>query len=63
MKTIELNKCKDCDYICESKQGIKCFNPNSEHFNQKVKLDDGCDKIETNYHTYQKEDSSGLFND
>lgn len=62
MKIIELNKCKDCDHCVESKQGIKCFNPNSEYFNQKVKLDDGCDKIETNYHTYQKEDSNGLFN-
>lgn len=63
MKIIELNKCKDCDHCVESKQGIKCFNPKSDNFNQKVKLDDGCDKIETNYHIYQKEDSSGLFND
>lgn len=63
MKIIELNKCKDCDHCVESKQGIKCFNPKSDNFNQKVNLDDGCDKIETNYHIYQKEDSNGLFND
>ena len=55
--------CKSCDYICEDKkQGIKCFNPKSENFNQKVKLDDSCVFIETYFYINPKdEETENLF--
>ena len=58
------NNCKCCDYICENKkQGIICFNPKSENFNQKVDLKDSCVHIEFNYYTHQKDEEKGLFDD
>ena len=54
--------CKSCDYCTESKQGIKCFNPKSESFNQKVKLDDSCSFIETYFYINPKdEETENLF--
>ena len=50
--------CKSCDHCIESKQGIKCFNPKSDHFNQKVKLDDSCSFIETNFYVHPKDDNT-----
>ena len=56
--------CKSCDHCTESKQGIKCFNPKSDNFNQKVKLDDSCEFIETFYYVNPKsENEKGLFDD
>lgn len=57
--------CKSCDFICENKQkGLVCFNPKSDNFNQKVKLDDSCEFIETNYCINPRdEDEKGLFDD
>ena len=64
MKTKELNKCKFCDFCIESKQGIKCFNPKSESFNQKVNLDDSCEFIEHHFYVNPKGDENkGLFDD
>lgn len=57
------NECKWCDYICESKLGVKCFNPKSDNFNQKVDLKDSCKHIEFNYYVHPKDDEPGLFND
>ena len=58
------NECKWCDFICEDKkQGVKCFNPKSDNFNQKVDLKDSCKHIEFNYYVHQKDDGSGLFDD
>lgn len=64
MKTKDLNKCKFCDFCTESKQGIKCFNPKSESFNQIIKLDEVCEYIELNYYVHTKdEEDKGLFNE
>lgn len=58
------NNCKWCDYICEDKkQGVKCFNPKSDNFNQKVDLKDSCKHIEFNYYTHPKGSEQGLFDD
>ena len=58
------NECKNCDYICEDKkQGVKCFNPKSDNFNQRVDLKDSCKHIEFNYFVRPKDDEPGLFND
>ena len=54
--------CRNCDHCTESKKGIKCYNPKSESFNQKVNLDDSCEFIETNFYVHPKsEDEKGLF--
>ena len=54
--------CKNCDYCTESKQGIKCFNPKSDNFNQKVSLTDCCSFIEFNYYVNPKdEETENLF--
>lgn len=62
---INKDNCKWCDYICEDKkQGIKCFNPKSESFNQKVNLDDSCEFIEHHFYVNPKdEDEKGLFDE
>ena len=58
------NECKNCDYICEDKkQGVKCFNPKSDNFNQRVDLKDSCEHIEFNYYAHLKDDEKGLFDD
>ena len=57
------NECKCCDHCVESKQGVKCFNPKSDNFNQKVDLKDSCKHIEFNYYTHLKDDEPGLFDD
>lgn len=58
------NNCKWCDFICENKQkGVKCFNPKSDNFNQRVDLKDSCKHIEFNYYTHPKDDDPGLFDD
>ena len=62
MKTKDLNKCMFCDFCTESKQGIKCFNPKSESFNQKVNLDDSYEIIEHNCYVNPKDEAEkGLF--
>ena len=57
------NECKSCDYCVESKQGIKCFNPKSDNFNQRVDLKDSCVHIEFNYYAHPKDDEPGLFDE
>lgn len=58
------NNCKWCDFICEDKkQGIKCFNPKSDNFNQNVDLKDSCKHIEFNYFVHPKDDEPGPFNE
>lgn len=51
-------QCKDCDHCVESKQGIKCFNPKSESFNQRVNLNDSCEFIEFNYYINPKDENT-----
>lgn len=58
------NNCKWCDFICEDKkQGVKCFNPKSDNFNQRIDLKDSCKYIEFNYYVHPKDDNEGLFNE
>ena len=54
--------CKWCDFICESKQGIKCFNSEAEKFNQAINLkDEACENFETNFYITPTSQDNSLF--
>ena len=60
---MEIEKiCKWCDFICESKQGIKCFNSEAENFNQVINpKDEACKNFETNFYAAPTTQNSNLF--
>ena len=60
---MEIEKiCKNCDHCVESKQGIKCFNSESEKFNQAINLkDEACENFETNFFVAPTSQNNNLF--